>query len=82
MQYPRPKVKDIDTGKECEVISFDEFRERKGMLNTSNSSIAYQFKSGHLDYVTIGNVRSIVWNKKAKDFSLMTRRPRTVSAVD
>lgn len=82
MQYPRPKVKDIPTGKDYEVISFDEFRERKGMLNTSNSSIAYQFKSGHLDYVTIGNVRYIVWNKKARDFSLMTRRPRTVSELD
>ena len=82
MEYPVPKAQHPDSGKQSEIISFDEFRARKGMLNTSNSTIAYQFSTGHIDYVTIGNIRYIIWNEKAIDFSLMTRRPRTVSSPD
>ena len=82
MQFEKPTTRDNETCKAFEILSFDEFREKKGLLNTSNSTIAYQFKSGHLDYVTIGIVRYIVWNKKAINFSLMTRRPRTVSPMD
>lgn len=82
MKFDDPKTKDPQTGKELDVLSFDEFREKKGMLNTSNSTIAYQFKTGHLDYVILGNNRYIVWNKNARDFSLMTRRPRTVTEID
>lgn len=82
MLFDKPTVRHPETGKELEVLSMDEFKQRKGMLNTSNSSIAYQFKTHHLDYTILGNLRYIVWNKKARDFSLLTRRPRTVSAED
>lgn len=81
MFYPAPKI-NID-GKEYELLGFEEFKERRGLINTSNTTIAYQLREevDQLDYTIVGHFRYIIWNQKAKEFSLLNRRPSNTSRL-
>lgn len=77
MEYTRPKL--ILPGgsgvEEFDILSLDEFREKRGIHDLSNQSIDNHFKRGTLDFVTIGRFRYVVWNDKAKRFTLVYSKP-------
>lgn len=77
MEYPRPTIKIND--REFELISFDEFRDRRGLILLSNQTIGNHIDKDRLDYVTLGRFRYIVWNNKAKDFNLSYLTPASTS---
>lgn len=68
MEYPRPQI--TIEGKEYEILSQDEFRERRGLPNVSNQTISNHIEKESLDFTTIGRFRYVVWNDKAKKFNL------------
>jgi len=74
MKYVRPQIR---IGKQLfDILSFEEFKAKKGLQDTPNPTISYNLNQGHLDYTIIGHIRFIIWNHKAKNFSLVNRRPR------
>lgn len=77
MEYPRPKitVQEGKTDKDYEILSLEEFRDKRGMPDLSNQTLDNHLKRGTLDFTTIGRVRYILWNDKAKTFSLAYSRP-------
>lgn len=68
MEYPAPKLKIGND--EFELISYEEFRDKRGLLQISNQTIINHLEKGNLDFSTIGRFRYLVWNDKAKNFNL------------
>ncbi len=68
MEFPQPKIK-IE-GEEFDIISYEEFRDKRGLLGIPNQTIINHLEKGNLDFTTIGRFRYIVWNMKAKKFNL------------
>lgn len=79
MEYPRPKAEIGD--QKYEILSFEEFKDRAGLINTSNATISYNVENNHLDFIYFGRFRYIIWNKKAQTFSIANRRPRNNSKL-
>lgn len=68
MEYPTPKI--VTDGIEYEILSYDEFREKRGLPKVSNQTIINHMGYGSLDWTQIGRFRYVVWNKKAQNFNL------------
>ncbi len=68
MNYPRPTYK--FNNQEFEMLSFDEFRVKRGLLLISNQTIDYNIEKDRLDSTKIGRFRYIIWNEKAQNFNL------------
>lgn len=73
MEYPRPKISIANN--KYDLLSFDEFKEKKELYHMSNPSIGYNLQKGYLDFTKIGRFRYIIWNDKAIAFKLTERRP-------
>ena len=71
----------VQKGKQFPVISYEEFRKRKGYPNMTNSSISYNIEQNHLDFCQMGRFKYVVWNDKAEKFKLQLRRPMTAVGV-
>lgn len=68
MEFPRPQIT-IDS-KQFDIMSYEEFREKRGLPGVSNQTIINHMEKGNLDYTQIGHFRYVIWNDKAKKFNL------------
>lgn len=68
MEYPRPKIIIEKVG--YEILSYDEFREKRGLSELPNQTIINHMEKGTLDFTTMGRFRYIIWNSKAENFNL------------
>lgn len=79
MELNRPTV-NIE-GKDFEIITLEEFRDRKNDPDLSTPTITYAMKNDKLDYVLFGRIKHIVWNDKAKNWKPGGGRPRRISKL-
>lgn len=79
MEYPRPKVT-IDN-EEYELLSIEEFRQKVDCPELPIPTISYNIDHDSLDYCRLGTFRYIIWNEKAKNFTVLKRRPRNKSKL-
>jgi hypothetical protein len=75
MRYEKPVL--LFEDKKFLILSFEEFKEKRGLLNMSNQTIDYQMDKNRLDYVVFGRFRYIVWNDKAKNFNMSYQKAKT-----
>jgi hypothetical protein len=75
MRYPSPKI-NIE-GKEYDLISYDEFRDKRGLMTLSNQTLINHLDKGNLDFTILGRFRYIVWNEKAQNFNLSYQKQLT-----
>lgn len=68
MEFPRPQI--TIEGKSFDLLSYDEFRDKRGLPNVPNQTLINHLDRGNLDFTQLGRFRYIVWNGKAKDFNL------------
>lgn len=73
MEYPTPTV--VKDGTPYEIISYEEFRTRRGLPMMANQTITYNIENDRLDFTIVGGHRLLVWNHKAQEFTLNIRRP-------
>lgn len=72
MKYPAPKI-NIDR-KDYELVNYEEFRVRRGLATVSNQTLINHMEADNLDYTIIGHLRFIIWNDKAKEFTLLYKK--------
>lgn len=68
MEYPRPKI--LIEKSAYDLLSYDEFREKRGLFDIPNQTIINHMEKGTLDFTTIGRFRYVIWNDKAANFNL------------
>lgn len=78
-EFPKPKI--IIDNKEYDILSFDEFKERKNLYHMTNATIGYNCDKDHLDYTKLGRFRYVIYNKKAIEFELSERRRHHAGGV-
>lgn len=71
-EYKRPQI--TIEGKSFDILSFDEFKTRKELYHLTNPAIGYNLDNDLLDFTKIGRFRYIIWNAKAKNFTVNSRR--------
>lgn len=69
MEYPKPSI--IIENSNYELLSYNEFRERRGLLMISNQTLMNCMDTDRIDFTIIGRNRFIIWNRKAQDFNLI-----------
>jgi len=68
MEFPKPPIK-IE-GTDYELLSYDEFRLKRGLPDVPNQTLINHLDRGTLDFTIIGRFRYIIWNDKARLFNL------------
>jgi hypothetical protein len=75
MEYPAPKF-EAEDGQKYELLSLEEYKVRLGQPDISNPTLVYQMQNDKLDYVKLGTFRYIIFNERAQNMKLKSRRPR------
>lgn len=68
MEFPRPQITIKNTP--FDILSYEEFKEKRGLPNVSNQTIINHMEKNNLDFTQIGHFRYIIWNDKAQKFNL------------
>ena len=68
MEYPKPKI--TIEKEQFDILSYEEFREKRGLPSVTNQTIINHMEKGNLDFCQIGHFRYVIWNKKASNFNL------------